>query len=160
MRRTFLALAPLLMVGSMFVGAAPAQADAANGICEAGARLTSYTTTEPAYSTMGTLMWRISYTKRWCYNYTAHSVTSWTARTSVQFYNGMGNVWHYEGISDSDAYYSSRNALGVATRYPRFSHVSWIKAHMRHCAVVWAFCTDEYYHLGIQAFSDGSKKLA
>lgn len=163
-RIALIACATALSVGQYVSSAPTSWADANTGLCGTGSALARYTTEEPAYNALGELMWRAYYTKKWCYTYSRHAVTSWTARVSVSFYNGYGSVWSYVGINNADHYYSSRNARGVATPYPQFSHVSWAQIHMKHCTflsnVVPLFCDDQYYHLGIRSFSDGSKKLA
>ena len=161
MRRfTFISWISAWITTLTIIGSAPAHADAASGLCGSGSNLTSYTTSLPAYNAFGQLMWIVRYRKTWCYTYPKHRVDSWTAHVGVQFYGGFGTAWSYEGINDSAAYYSPLNARGYKTIYPRLSHVTWVQVHMKHCFYGHPVCDDQYFHLGIRAFYDGSKKLA
>lgn len=106
-------------------------------------------------------MWRISWAKRWCYDASKHRVGSvYFPAPSLKIYSYFTLAWKDGGITSDDAYYSDEDPRGKHhVNYPRWSHRNYWVIDMRHCAVKWTFCTNNYWKVGTIAYSDGSKSI-
>lgn len=159
--RTILGLLiTVVMTVSMLGLATPAQADATNGVCAAGYRLTSYSYRYDGYDLQSEHMFRISWYQRWCYSPSKHKVGSTYFRSTPTVYSYFTLAWKYGGVVASDSYFSDRGPTGYHhTQYRQWSHVQWQMINMKHCMLKYAFCTDHYYKIGTIVYSDGSKNV-
>ena len=148
--------------GDSVVSAAPNPADevaadslsATNGTCASGYKIGKWSHTARYYGDLDNLLWKTHFAKRWCYNYSGHTVGSkvyW--KVNPPEFTIDGNL-AYNYKPDENVI---KNRYKEYNGYAKGSHWSFEKQALEHCYIKIGLCTPVYNRYWITGNYDGSK---